>query len=257
MVLYGINVIREALRSSRCQLREVLAAERGGVQGLTDLLSTALSHGVTVRRVDRAMLDSLTGNAPHQGVAGLLDHFPYADLATILTGNTGTPLLLIVDGIQDPRNLGALIRSADACGVWGVVIPKDRAAGVSPVVAKSSAGALFHVPVMRATNLHRVLVQLKRQGLWIIGTAAGVPADLYQHDLTVPLAVVIGSEATGLRRLIRDTCDFVVSLPMRGAVTSLNASVAGAVVLYEVMRQRSILTPKQGTRPGRRPVREA
>jgi len=190
------------------------------------------------------MLDSLTGNAPHQGVAGLLDSFPYADLTTVITDRTGTPFLLIVDGVQDPRNLGALIRSADASGVWGIVIPKDRAAGVSPVVAKSSAGALFHVPVIRATNLHRTLLQLKERGVWIVGTAADAPADLYHHDFTLPLALVIGSEGRGLRRLIRDTCDFVVSIPMHGAVTSLNASVAGSVIMYEVLRQRSARTPK-------------
>ena len=232
-------------------------AERRDAQELADLLSTAMSHGVTVRRVDRALLDSLTGNAPHQGFAGSLDHFPYADLPTVLTGNTGTPLLLIVDGVQDPRNLGALIRSADACGVWAVVIPKDRAAGLSPVVAKSSAGALFHVPIVRAVNLHRVLLQLKDRGVWIVGTAADAPADLYHHDFTLPLAVVIGSEGRGLRRLIRDTCDFVVSIPMHGAVTSLNASVAGSVILYEAVRQRAALAPERGGRPVRRPVREA
>lgn len=243
MVVYGINVIREALRSSRCQLNEILLAERRDIQGLSDLLSAAELRGVGVRRVNRAMLDSLTGNAPHQGVAGSLDSFPYADLATTITERPGTPFLLVVDGVQDPRNLGALIRSADACGVWGVLIPKNRAAGISPVVAKSSAGALFHVPVIRATNLHRTLLQLKDHGVWIVGTTVDASADLYHVDFTLPLAVVIGSEGKGLRRLIRDTCDFVVSIPMHGVVTSLNASVAGSVIMYEVLRQRSAPTP--------------
>jgi 23S rRNA (guanosine2251-2'-O)-methyltransferase len=188
--------------------------------------------------VARSKLDSLTANAPHQGVAGFLDQFNYADLDGVLEQGKGVPLFLVLDGIEDPRNLGALIRTAEGCGVGGVIIPKDRAAAITPAVAKSSAGAVFHLPVVRVANIPTTLKRIKERGIWVLGAAAEAHMDLYAQDLTIPLAVVIGGEGKGLRPLIKKGCDFLVSIPMKGKVNSLNASVAGSIILYEIMRQR-------------------
>jgi 23S rRNA (guanosine2251-2'-O)-methyltransferase len=236
--IYGINPVSEALRSDRCQIREVGVAEGRSFKGLEGIIRVAESKGVPIRRVGRSQLDSLTKNASHQGVAGLIDHFIYAGLDEVLYQGVGEPFLMILDGIEDPRNLGALIRSADACGVWGVVIPKNRAAGITPAVAKSSAGAVFHIPLVRVTNIPSTLRRIKEGGIWVIGAAAEAHTEIYAHDLTVPLAVVIGGEGRGMRPLVRRECDLLVSIPMRGQVASLNASVAGAIILYETIRQR-------------------
>jgi len=160
------------------------------------------------------------------------------DFDHVLRVGPGDPLLLVLDGIEDPRNLGALVRTADACGVWGVVIPKDRAVGVTGVVVKSSAGAVFHIPIMLVTNIANTLRKIKERGIWVIGATAEAKLDLYRQDLRIPLAVVIGGEGTGIRPRVRQHCDFLVSIPMKGKINSLNASVAGAVILYEVLRQR-------------------
>jgi 23S rRNA (guanosine2251-2'-O)-methyltransferase len=188
--------------------------------------------------VERSKLDSLTANSPHQGVVGFIDHFTYADLDEVLQQDEGMPFLLVLDGIEDPRNLGALIRTADACGVWGVIIPKDRAAAITPAVAKSSAGAVFHFPVVRVANIPTTLRKIKERGIWVVGAAAEAQTDLFRQDLTIPLAVVIGGEGKGIRPLIKRECDFLVSIPMKGKVNSLNASVAGSIILYEIIRQR-------------------
>jgi 23S rRNA (guanosine2251-2'-O)-methyltransferase len=236
--IYGINPVSEALRSDRCQIREVWIAEGRSFKGLEGIIRMAESKGVPVKKAERSQLDSLTKNAPHQGVAGLIDRFPYAGLDEVLHQGKGEPFLLILDGIEDPRNLGALIRSADACGVWGVIIPKDRAVGITPAVAKSSAGGVFHIPLVRVTNISSTLRRIKERGIWVIGAAAEAHQEIYAHDLTVPLAVVIGGEGRGIRPLVRRECDLLVSIPMKGKVNSLNASVAGSIILYETIRQR-------------------
>jgi 23S rRNA (guanosine2251-2'-O)-methyltransferase len=237
--IYGINPVFEALRSDRCGIREVRVAQGRGLKGLEGIIGMAQSKGIPIQRAERSHLDSLTKNAPHQGVAGFVDQFPYADLETILQRDAGDPFLLVLDGIEDPGNLGALIRTADACGVCGVVIPKDRAAGVSPAVAKSSAGAVFHIPLVRVTNVSSAIGEIKEGGMWVIGASAEAPTEIYDHDLGIPLAVVIGGEGRGIRPLVKRHCDLLVSIPMQGRVNSLNASVAGAIVLYEALRQRS------------------
>ena len=236
--IYGTNPVAEALRSDRCRIREVWVAQGRGLKGLEGLLGRAESQGVPIRTVERSQLDSLTKNAPHQGVAGFIDQFNYADLEEVLKRGQGDPFLLILDGIEDPRNLGALIRTADACGVWGVIIPKDRAAGITPAVAKSSAGAVFHIPLVRVTNISSTLMKIKDKGVWVAGAAAEAPTEIYNHDLAIPLAVVIGGEGRGIRPLVKRGCDLLASIPLQGKVNSLNASVAGAIILYEVLRQR-------------------
>jgi len=236
--IYGINPVAEALGSSRCHMREIWVAHGRGLKGLEDIIGVAESKGIPMSKVERSQLDSLTKRAPHQGVVGFIDQFNYADLDEVLQRDEGDPFLLILDGIEDPRNLGALIRTADACGVWGVIIPKDRAAGITPAVVKSSAGAVFHIPLVRVTNISSTLRKLKERGIWVAGAATEAPAEIYDHDLAIPLAVVIGGEGRGIRPLVKRECDLLASIPMKGKVTSLNASVAGAIILYEVLRQR-------------------
>jgi 23S rRNA (guanosine2251-2'-O)-methyltransferase len=236
--IYGINPISEALRSARCRINEVWVAQGRSFTRLQGIIDMAESKGVPIRRVERSQLDSLTASAPHQGVVGFTDQFNYADLEQVLQQGEGSPYLLILDGIADPRNLGALIRTADACGVWGVIIPKDRAASITPAVAKSSAGAVFHIPLVRVTNIPTTLRRIKEGGIWVAGAAAEAQTDLFHQDLTIPLAIVIGGEGGGIRPLIKRECDFLVSIPMKGRVNSLNASVAGSIILYEIIRQR-------------------
>jgi len=237
-LIYGINPVFEALQSGRCRIKEIWIAEGRHFKGLEGIISMAESKGVPIKRTERSQLDSLTKNAPHQGVVSSIDHVTYADLDAVLQRDTGEPLLLVLDGIEDPRNLGALIRTAGACGVWGVIIPKDRAVGVTPAVAKSSAGAVFHIPVVRVTNITATLRKIKERGIWVAGAAAEARTDLFHHDLRMPLAVVIGGEGRGMRPLVKRECDLLLSIPMRGKVNSLNASVAGSIILYEVIRQR-------------------
>ena len=237
-LIYGINPVAEALGSGRCHMREIWVAHGRGLKGLEGIIAVAESKGIPMKKVERSQLDSLTKRTPHQGVVGFIDQFTYAELYEVLQRDEGDPLLLILDGIEDPGNLGALIRTADACGVWGVVIPKDRAAGITPAVAKSSAGAVFHIPLVRVTNIASTITKIKERGIWVAGAVAEAPTEIYDHDLAIPLAVIIGGEGRGIRPLVRRACDLLASIPMHGKVNSLNASVAGAIILYEVLRQR-------------------
>jgi 23S rRNA (guanosine2251-2'-O)-methyltransferase len=236
--IYGINAVSEALGSSRCHMREIRVAHGRGLKGLEGIIDAAESKGVPIKRTERSQLDALTKQSPHQGVVGFIDQYTYADIDEILQRDEADPLLLVLDGIEDPGNLGALIRTADACGVGGVIIPKDRAAGITPAVAKSSAGAVFHIPLVRVANIASTISRIKRRGIWVAGAAADAPTEIYDRDLAVPLAVVIGGEGRGIRPLVKRECDLLVSIPMKGKVNSLNASVAGAIILYEVLRQR-------------------
>jgi 23S rRNA (guanosine2251-2'-O)-methyltransferase len=235
---YGINPVSEALRSESCRIKEVWVAKGRDLARLQGIIAMAESKGVPIRREERSQLDSLTANSPHQGVVGFIDHFIFADLDAVLQQGEGPPLLLVLDGIEDPRNLGALIRTSAAGGVWGVIIPKDRAAGITPAAAKASAGAAFHLPVVRVANIASTIRKIKEKDIWVIGADAEAKTDLYRQDLSIPLAVVIGGEGRGLRPLIKRECDFLVSIPMKQHVNSLNASVAGSIILYEVIRQR-------------------
>jgi 23S rRNA (guanosine2251-2'-O)-methyltransferase len=238
LLIYGVNPVSEALRSDRCRIKEIVLAQGRNPAALEAVITRAQSKKILVRTTERSQLDSLTKNAPHQGIAAMIEQFDYADLDRVLHDGEGNPLLLILDGIEDPRNLGALIRTADACGVWGVIIPKDRAAGITPAVVKGSAGAVFHVPVVRVTNIPATLREIKERNIWVAGAAVDAQTNLYEHDLTIPLAVVIGGEGRGVRPLVKRTCDLLVSIPMRGQANSLNASVAGSIILYECLRQR-------------------
>jgi 23S rRNA (guanosine2251-2'-O)-methyltransferase len=241
-VVYGVNPVRELLRAGGEGLSELWIAEGGARErALSELSRLARRARAKVRTAPRQKLDRLAGAPAHQGVVAVVSDYRYRDLEELLAVAAGTgeaPLLVVLDGIEDPQNLGAIIRSAHALGAHGVVLPRDRAAGISPAAAKASAGAVEHCPVARVVNLTQALERLKERGIWSVATAADAARDLSEVDLTGPLALVVGSEGKGIRPLVRRTCDDVARIPMAGRVASLNASAAAAIGLYEVARQR-------------------
>ncbi len=229
-VIYGIRPVIEALRSGRREVFEVLDAA-----GNREVSEAAAASGVSVREAPRARVEELARGGAHQGVVARAGPYPYVYLDELLT--SPDPLLVVLDGVTDPRNLGAVLRAADGAGADGVVIPKDRAVGVTAAAVKASAGASEHVPVARETNLRRAIDRIKGAGVWVY--AAEVGGTTYTGvDLAGPVALVLGSEGRGVRRLVREGCDGALSIPMLGAVGSLNVSVAAAVLLYEARRQR-------------------
>jgi 23S rRNA (guanosine2251-2'-O)-methyltransferase len=241
-ILYGRQPVREALRSRRRDLFRVVLAEggRGGV--LDEIVALAEQVGVPVETAGRRRLDEFCPAANHQGVILEVSGYPYlglADLLIVAHERGESPLLLVLDHLQDPQNLGSLLRSAEVAGAHGAVLPQRRAAGVTPAVVRASAGASEHLAVAGVTNIAQTLTELQAAGLWIAGLE-GIPEanPLYQADLTGPLALVVGGEGQGLARLVRERCDFLLRLPVRGQVDSLNAAIAGAVALYEARRQR-------------------
>ncbi len=229
-LIYGTRPVVEALRSRRREVFEVLDAAKD-----TEVAKAADAAGVPAKKVPRARIEDLARGAAHQGVAARVGPYPYSDLGEILAADD--PLITVLDGVTDPRNLGAVLRAADGVGASGVVIPKDRAVGVTAAAVKASAGASEHVPVVRETNLRRAIDRMKEAGVWVY--AAEVGGTTYTElDLSGPVALVLGSEGRGVRRLVREGCDGALSIPMLGAVESLNVSVAAAVLLYEARRQR-------------------
>jgi 23S rRNA (guanosine2251-2'-O)-methyltransferase len=231
-LIYGLRPVVEALRSKRREVREVLDSV-----GDKEVAAEAAARGVPVERVPRKRVEELARGGVHQGVVARVGPYPYSGLEEILAAPD--PLVVVLDGVTDPRNLGAVLRAADGAGVSGVVVPKDRAAGVTPAAVKASAGASEHVPVARETNLRRALEKMKEAGVWAYAAEGGASSSAYTNlDLSGPVAFVLGSEGRGLRRLVREGCDGAVSIPMRGAVSSLNVSVAVAVLLFEARRQR-------------------
>jgi 23S rRNA (guanosine2251-2'-O)-methyltransferase len=236
--LYGRNAVREALRAGRRRIRRVLVAS--GAHGLDALVSAARPDGVALEVVDRRRLDHLAGGH-HQGVLAEAEPFAYVHLDDLLGQKLDRPpFLLALDSLQDPQNFGSLLRTALAVGVNGVLLPQHRAVSVTPAVSNASAGAVEHLLVARVTNLSRALTELKEHGVWTYGLAVEAAQPYWQTDLHGPLALVVGSEGSGLGRLVRETCDGLVAIPMQpGSIGSLNASVAGSLVLYEAYRQRS------------------
>lgn len=229
-VIYGIRPVVEALRSGRRKVFEILDAVGDG-----EVAKTARTHGVTVKRVSRQQVEDLARGGVHQGVVARVEPYPYSGLEEILAAPD--PLVLVLDGVTDPRNLGAVLRVADGAGASGVIVPKDRSVGVTAAAVKASAGASEHVRVARETNLRRAIDRMKEAGLWVYAAEVGGTSHT-QLDLSGPVALVLGSEGRGVRRLVREGCDGTVSVPMLGAVESLNVSVAAAVLLYEARRQR-------------------
>jgi len=241
VVVYGVHAVRVLLERHPRRVRQLwLQQGRDDARSVT-LRSLAQEHRVRVGSRPATELDRMAGAGVHQGVVAEVE--PAAsrtegDLEDLVTLAGRDVLLLVLDGVQDPHNLGACLRCADAAGVSAVVAPKDRAAGLTPVVRKVAAGAAETVPFIQVTNLARTLKRLQELGVWIVGTEGGADKDLYEADLKGPLAIVMGAEGTGMRRLTREGCDFTVRLPMRGVVESLNVSVATGIILYEALRQR-------------------
>ena len=229
-IIYGVRPVVEALKGGRRRFFGVLDAV-----GDREVAGAAIARGVEVERTSRQRVEDLAGGGVHQGVVARVETSPYSSLEEILA--RPEPLVVVLDGVTDPHNLGAVLRAADGTGVSGVVIPKDRAAGVTAAAVKASAGASEHVRVARETNLRRAIGRMKEAGLWVYASEVGGVAHT-DLDLAGPVGLVFGSEGRGVRRLVREACDGEVSIPMLGAVGSLNVSVAAAVLLYEARRQR-------------------
>jgi 23S rRNA (guanosine2251-2'-O)-methyltransferase len=251
-IIYGRHPVMAALRRPDTPLEEIMVAQGAGGRWLLEVKRLARAAGVRLRVQERAALDRLCGTLHHQGVLARRGSYVYrseAELPDMLAGLAGPALLVAADGLTDPMNLGNLCRSAYAAGAHGVIIPKDRAAGVTPAVAKAAAGALEYLALYRVTNLAECLGRLKDPGLTIIGTAADAPQSIYEADLTGPLALVVGSEDKGLRPRVRQQCDLVASIPMAAPeIGSLNAATAAAVALFEARRQRLQKLGEKGKR---------
>lgn len=241
--IYGINPVMEALKGRQRKPLELFVANQGDSPRLLAVKAAADRCRVTVSAVSRQELDRLSGGAKHQGVVLRVEECATVELADLLKGECphGTgELFLVLDGITDPHNLGALARSAEAAGCAGLVLAKDRSCSITPVVEKSAAGALAHLPVCRVTNIGRTLEVFKAAGFWVYGLAGETGAqNLFEADLRGKIVLVVGSEGKGLRDNVRKHCDALLAIPMQGEVLSLNASVAGGIALFEVLRQRS------------------
>ncbi|WAK03385.1 23S rRNA (guanosine(2251)-2'-O)-methyltransferase RlmB [Methylobacter sp. YRD-M1] len=240
--LFGIHAVQAALDYSPKKINKAWIDTQRQDKRLMQVIDDLLSLGIEPEKTDRKKLDRFAEGKNHQGIVIEVEmpaELAESDLKQAVEASSGTPLLLVLDNVQDPHNLGACLRTADAAGVQGVIITKDNATGITPTVCKVASGAAETVPVYQVTNLSRTLRWLKDQGIWIMGAAGSATQTVYQADLTMPLAVVVGAEGKGLRRLTQEQCDFLVKLPMLGQVESLNLSVATGVLLYEAVRQRS------------------
>jgi 23S rRNA (guanosine2251-2'-O)-methyltransferase len=241
--LLGRNSVHEALRAKRRRVEHLLVAEGAEAKGtLGDIVALCQQAKVVVRTVKRRELDQIGEELKHQGVAAKVSDYPLAEVADMLalaSSRAEQPLLLALDALEDPQNVGSLLRTAEAVGVHGVLIPERRAVGVTPAVSRASAGAVEHLLVAQVVNLGRALSELKTLGLWVVGVEETPQSQSYLHvDLNMPLALVLGSEGRGMRPSIAKACDLLVQLPMRGQIHSLNVSVAGSILLYRVWEAR-------------------
>lgn len=237
--IVGKNAVIEALKSER-DVNKIFIAEGSQKGQMQTVIALAKESNVLVQFVPKKKLDGMV-DANHQGVVAQVAAYQYAeidDLFEVAAKSDQPPFFLLLDEIEDPHNLGSIMRTADAVGAHGIIIPRRRAVGLTATVAKASTGAIEHIPVVRVTNMARTIDELKERGIWIAGTDAKGSEDYREFDGTMPLGLVIGSEGKGMGRLIREKCDFLIQLPMAGRVTSLNASVAAALLMYEVYRKR-------------------
>ena len=236
----GRNAVTEALRSGRT-INKVFIADGDTDRSLGRLAAMAKDAGAVVVRIDRRKLNDMSPTGAHQGIVAAVAAHEYATIDEILAyaeEKGEPPLIVICDELSDPHNLGAILRSAECAGAHGVIIPKRRSVGLTAVVGKASAGAIEYMRVARVSNIASTIRDLKQRGVWIYGTAAEGATELYRTDLTGPVAIVIGNEGVGMSRIVADSCDFKVSIPMKGHISSLNASAAAAILLYEAVRQR-------------------
>jgi len=240
-LIAGWHAVMATLRAPTSPVREIWLRRGREDQRGRELQQLALERGITIHTVDGAALDARAKSLNHQGVLALaspLKPLTENDLDALLDALPHPPFLLVLDGVQDPHNLGACLRSADAAGVDAVIAPRDRAVGLTPAARKTAAGAAESLPFVQVTNLARCLRGLQLRGIWVVGTAGEADQSLYQADLKGPLALVLGAEENGMRRLTRENCDLLVKIPMQGSVESLNVSVASAICLFEAGRQR-------------------
>jgi 23S rRNA (guanosine2251-2'-O)-methyltransferase len=237
--IYGVLPVLEALRASSRRIERIVVAEGARNQRLHQIIERASQAGIAVRREPRAALDRLVGGANHQGVVAIAAAIEYADQDELLSQITPQTVFVLLDGIEDPHNLGAIIRTAECAGASAVVIPERRCAHVTEAVAKASAGAIEYLPIVRVTNLARFIDELKQRWCRVIGVEASARVSYTDQDYSGAIALVFGSEGRGLHRLVAERCDALVSIPMRGHIGSLNVSVAAGVVLFEAMRQRA------------------
>lgn len=239
-VLVGRNAVTEALKSGR-GINKLWIASGDREGSVAEIAALAKERGIVVQYVERAKIEALAGGHRHQGVLAYVAPVPYAELEDILKAAEAkgeAPFLVLLDELEDPHNLGALLRTADATGVHGILIPKRRSVSLNATVAKTSAGAVEYVPVARIGNIAQTLKKLKEKGFWVAGADMDGEKAYYEADLTGPLVLVVGSEGKGMSRLTKEACDFIVRMPMVGRINSLNASVAGSILMYESMRQR-------------------
>ena len=239
-MIEGRNAVTEALRSGRT-INKVFLADGDTDKALGRLAAMAKEAGAVVVRIDRRKLNDMSPTGAHQGIMASVAAHEYVTIEDILAKareKGEAPLLVICDELSDPHNLGAILRTAECAGAHGVIIPKRRSVGLTAVVGKASAGAIEYMPVARVSNISDAIRKLKERGVWVFGTAADGNTDLYAADLKGPAAIVIGNEGVGMSRIVSESCDFKVSIPMKGQISSLNASAAAAILLYEAVRQR-------------------
>ena len=250
-LIYGVNAVVEALRAGTRQIESVTILESARPDRLKSLIELARQKGVPVHRVPRLDLDRTLGEVRHQGVVARIAAARYANADDLLDtleakiGSSDPPLVLGLDAIEDPRNMGSILRTSECAGVHGVFIAERRAVGLTGAVAKVAAGALEYVPVARVTNLVRLIEQLKARNIWVVGAAGDASQSYTDWDWTLPAAIFLGSEGHGLHRLVREHCDTLVRIPVSGKLDSLNVSVAAGVLLYEARRQRTLATGKR------------
>ena len=243
-IIFGINPVLEALKAGRRYFFVVYITKKKISQRLKRVSTLAEAKKIPVERVEASQLKSLTGTDQHQGLGARTSRFPLSGISDIIDNirpNDTNPLLLLIDNVMDPHNLGALVRTAICVGVNGIIIPKDRSVSPTPAVSRASAGALEHIHLVRVTNMVNTIEALKEKGLWIVGMEKTSAKSIFFSDLTGHVAIVIGGEEKGMRPLIKKHCDFLMSIPQAGPVSSLNASVAGAVAMYEAFRQRHLM----------------
>ncbi len=239
-IVTGRNPVMEVLRSGRT-VDKILVAKGEREGSILKIVAMAKEKGIPVMDAEKTRIETLSGTAGHQGVLAFVTPFEYATVEDILTyaeEKGESPQIVILDGVTDPHNVGAILRTACCCGIHGVIMPKHNSCGMTPTVIKSAAGATEYMKVARVTNITDTVEELKKHNVWVYGTDGNAPADIYHTDLTGAAAFVLGDEGKGISRLVREHCDFLVKIPMRGPLDSLNVSVAGAVILYESLRQK-------------------
>ncbi len=232
--IIGRNAVREALRSGR-DIQRVLVAEESK-KNLAEIINLARDRKIEVRMVNMKKMN--TYGEHHQGVAAMVSAVAFVSLEEALAKETGTPMLILLDGIEDPHNMGAIIRTAECTGATAVLIPKRHSAPVNSTVAKTSAGAVEHIPLVQIGNVSQTIAQLKKHGFWVLGAHMEGDMQMYEADMSIPIVIVIGNEGKGISRIVKNECDYLVQIPMKGCLNSLNASVAAALLMYEATRQR-------------------